>query len=238
MTRGRGKQCSRGWCPRRRGRRHRSRRAGRVGGCRTRATTVRRARATPRNPPQATQQADARDADDRDPRAGGRGQDAGAALEYAHPAPRSTRWSARWPRRPSSSNTTCTRWPTIWAQGRRRSGLFGFGKGGGAPRRSPHCRRSGCSCSTAQHQDAEAVAACLPAQHKGHVLVTTRNAQWRGLGTAGVLPAFERAESIAFLRHAGKAEHESLVSAGQLAKALGDYPWRWSWPSSSLPRSN
>lgn len=72
--------------------------------------------------------------------------------------------------------------------------------------------------------DPETIAGCLPPRHKGHVLVTTRNAQWKGVGTAGMVPAFERAESMAFLRARTGRGNESILSSGQLAKALGDFP--------------
>ena len=71
--------------------------------------------------------------------------------------------------------------------------------------------------------DPTTVAACVPSRHKGNVLITSRNPNWRGIGGVFPIPPMDRNESISFLSHRS-GRSESILAAGQLAKALGDLP--------------
>lgn len=56
----------------------------------------------------------------------------------------------------------------------------------------------------------------------GHVIVTSRNAAWAGVGTAIEVGVFSRLESIEFLRSHGSSG--SLADLNRLADQLGDLP--------------
>ena len=71
--------------------------------------------------------------------------------------------------------------------------------------------------------DPNTVAACVPVAPRGHVIVTSRNPNWRGIGSVFPIQPLERNESIFFLRSRSGRE-DSVLAVGQLAKALGDLP--------------
>lgn len=71
--------------------------------------------------------------------------------------------------------------------------------------------------------DPAVVSGYLPQQHSGHVIVTSRNPNWRGTGSKFPVPPMPRNESIFFLRRRS-GRTDTLLAAGHLAKALGDLP--------------
>jgi len=69
---------------------------------------------------------------------------------------------------------------------------------------------------------ADAVRPYIPDAAGGHVLVTSRNAEWKGLGKSFCLRVLERADAIEFLiRRSGRAFEPSAFT---LCQALGDLP--------------
>lgn len=69
----------------------------------------------------------------------------------------------------------------------------------------------------------EAVRSFLPEPGDGHVLVTSRHTNWRGVGPGFCLRALERPDAVEFLkRRTGHPKADNL--AGTLAQALGDVP--------------
>lgn len=71
--------------------------------------------------------------------------------------------------------------------------------------------------------DPSAVAEHIPVKHHGHVLITSRNPNWRGIGSVFPVPTMDRNEAISFLRERS-GRTDSLLAVGQVAKALGDLP--------------
>ena len=71
--------------------------------------------------------------------------------------------------------------------------------------------------------DPSVVSAIVPVKPRGHAIITSRNPNWRGVGSVFPIPALERNESI-FLLRKRSGRTDSLLSVGQLAKALGDLP--------------
>ncbi len=71
--------------------------------------------------------------------------------------------------------------------------------------------------------DPTSVAPYVPAKPRGHIIVTSRNPNWRGLGSVFPVQPLDRNESIFFLRKRSGRE-DSILAVGQLAKALGDLP--------------
>jgi len=62
----------------------------------------------------------------------------------------------------------------------------------------------------------------LPQGPTGHVLVTSRNPSWRGVGSPLSVQVMERVESVDFLlKRTGQTDEEAV---GALAEALGDLP--------------
>jgi tetratricopeptide (TPR) repeat protein len=104
----------------------------------------------------------------------------------------------------------------------------------GAPERNPEAARAAVRAELERRSDwllifdggsdPTAVAAYLPPRHRGHVIVTSRNPNWRGIGTAFPVGPLARNESIHFLLHRSGRTNETVFTAGQLAKALGDLP--------------
>ncbi|HEV8607980.1 MAG TPA: FxSxx-COOH system tetratricopeptide repeat protein [Tepidisphaeraceae bacterium] len=67
-----------------------------------------------------------------------------------------------------------------------------------------------------------AVGRVLPQGRSGHIIITSRNPNWRGVAQPLLLRPWERREAIEFLRkRTGMEEGEA---AGMLAEALGDLP--------------
>jgi tetratricopeptide (TPR) repeat protein/nucleoside phosphorylase len=71
-------------------------------------------------------------------------------------------------------------------------------------------------------EEPSAVRPYLPLVHRGHVLITSRNATWGELATPLPVQVLERAESIEFLRT--RTRQEDAQAAAALAEALGDLP--------------
>lgn len=70
--------------------------------------------------------------------------------------------------------------------------------------------------------DADAIRAYIPGSVTGHVLVTSRNAEWKGLGKSFCLRVLERADAIEFLlKRSGRTFEPSAFT---LCQALGDLP--------------
>lgn len=70
--------------------------------------------------------------------------------------------------------------------------------------------------------DSDALRSYVPAQPKGHVLVTSRNAAWHSRASPLPLGSLDRSDAAAFLlRRAGQDDH---ATAETLAEALGDLP--------------
>jgi len=69
---------------------------------------------------------------------------------------------------------------------------------------------------------AYAVGRVLPQGSGGHVIITSRNPNWRGVGEPLQLRPWERREAIEFLRK--RTGMEEVEAAGMLAEALGDLP--------------
>ncbi len=82
------------------------------------------------------------------------------------------------------------------------------------------------------------VTECLPKAHEGHALVTSRNPNWRAVGSVVTVPPMERQESIHLLRERAGRKSESLLAAGQLAKALGDLPLALDQAAALIEQSN
>ncbi|MBF9129557.1 tetratricopeptide repeat protein [Plantactinospora sp. S1510] len=61
-------------------------------------------------------------------------------------------------------------------------------------------------------------------QGKGHILVTTRNPEWGDLARAVDVAAFERAESVAYLRTRIGEDSIGAAEAGQVADAVENVP--------------
>jgi tetratricopeptide (TPR) repeat protein len=68
----------------------------------------------------------------------------------------------------------------------------------------------------------------LPQGGGGHVIITSRNRAWGGLGKVVPVPVWERDESVTFLLKRSYSEKEpseqEKIAAGQLADELGDLP--------------
>jgi len=67
-----------------------------------------------------------------------------------------------------------------------------------------------------------AVGRVLPQGSGGHVIITSRNPNWRGIAQPLHLRPWERREAIEFLRK--RTGMEEVEAAGMLAEALGDLP--------------
>jgi tetratricopeptide (TPR) repeat protein len=62
----------------------------------------------------------------------------------------------------------------------------------------------------------------IPTKGSGHIIITSRNKQWTGIGTIIEVPPFDRKSSIEFLiKRSGREEREG---AAKLAEELGDLP--------------
>jgi tetratricopeptide (TPR) repeat protein len=61
----------------------------------------------------------------------------------------------------------------------------------------------------------------LPQGGHGHIIITSQNPNWRGVGSTVPLAALHRTDSISFLRKRTGLDDENL---GQLAETLGDLP--------------
>ena len=70
--------------------------------------------------------------------------------------------------------------------------------------------------------DAESIDKYLPDGMGGHVLITSRNSDWKSIGTPLNVGVWKRNESIAFLRK--RTGQETTRNADALAQALGDLP--------------
>jgi tetratricopeptide (TPR) repeat protein len=71
-------------------------------------------------------------------------------------------------------------------------------------------------------RDAKSIRNYLPASSGGHVLITSRNPDWRAFGTPLSLDVWSRDEAIAFLQKRTRQSDEK--AADKLAEALGDLP--------------
>jgi tetratricopeptide (TPR) repeat protein len=70
--------------------------------------------------------------------------------------------------------------------------------------------------------DADSIRSYLPRSASGHVLITSRNPDWKSVVTPLPVEVWERSESVAFLlKRTGRADE---AGANALAEALGDLP--------------
>ncbi|ACF11502.1 TPR repeat-containing protein [Chlorobaculum parvum NCIB 8327] len=71
-------------------------------------------------------------------------------------------------------------------------------------------------------RDADSIRSYLPRSASGHVLITSRNPDWKSVGNPLQMEVWERNESVAFLlKRTGRTDE---AGADALAEALGDLP--------------
>jgi tetratricopeptide (TPR) repeat protein len=83
--------------------------------------------------------------------------------------------------------------------------------------------------------DPQQIGQHLPTMHRGHIIVVSRNHNWKGRGTILNLLAFKREESVQLLLKAANSSDEG--GARRLAERVGDLPLALGLCAASIKRS-